>query len=1153
MKKLITRALMAILLAFTLLFGGSLLTPSTSSNLLLEHAYADEETETTPVDDPEPESETEATDDNTPKSPDNPENPDDADDSDNPEDPKANGGPGTLEETNSCREQTGSLSWLICPGASVISKAVDGIYGAISKMLIVAPLSFEEDSPIYVIWQYARDLTNIVFVIFILVVILSQLTGIGLNNYGIKRVLPRIIIAVILVNLSFLICAIGVDASNILGYNLQGFFDGIQQHVLDNATISPEIANISMGDLLQVVLSGGVIGGVVISALGGGGYIFFMLLTILIGALVAVIAGLITISARHAVIALLIMISPLAFVAYLLPNTEKWFTKWKDLLFRMLIFFPAFSFLFGASQLVGWVLISSATESFGLILGIAVQIFPLFFSWSLMKMSGTVLGRLNEGVRKVAAPMQRGLSGWSLSHAENRRQNYIGQNNSAGAHLRRYLDGRRELRDLDTKNAIEIRHGQATEYAFKTASSNRGLDQNGNMVWDEHANRYTRTAKRASTYGTRARTAQSSYATTLASYGNKFATNPTDTEINAAGTFAGSNSMAQQYLAANQAEADQKELLDLYLKSYNDKGSYQFNRLYANAAGALGHTGQSSIIGQVIRASSEIEMRRRRDADIIDHKFIINKRGYRAMTLDKASTNDDGYELDENGFVIEDDNFDLLPGKVHREWPDYIAEHKVTKKIISKEQYNSLSSGERANYTKVRYLDVTDDNGNAVATIYEDDAGYMKELLRDTINIGDPINARYATTIGVAHADDDQTGILRRYHSTISTALNDSKYKEHNAAYTAMLTQHLNNGYVTTVPQYYIAALQSLNAAAKAGQINVSDAYAINMWNKQLCSLDEELFRQKFPDVVTVDANGNQITAFEHYFPDKEILNYLDINGLELPGLRLTTDNNGNQFWEKLKPSEVNRLSRDEQLDLRKNFLKHDILADTANKLIDSTYRGMSPKILEEQKLPTRNALLSIIETIGELNNQNFDQSIPFDQRLKANTNLLDVKNPSNAFTELINFYKKAVADDEAASRPGDADSTDTPSTHPGIDKVINRKVQADAINDGKDYRNDHQHILEYINDLTTGGAGYDSVAQSVIDKFDETESLVDLRKACRDIIEQHRFNQEPTSHEEAEYINANFDQLETERIDTMIQEIYELVDLYHHYDPEDN
>ena len=60
-----------------------------------------------------------------------------------------------------------------------------------------------------------------------LAIIISQLTGFGISNYGIKKMLPRLIIAAILVNLSIYICQIAVDLSNILGYGLRAGLGGI--------------------------------------------------------------------------------------------------------------------------------------------------------------------------------------------------------------------------------------------------------------------------------------------------------------------------------------------------------------------------------------------------------------------------------------------------------------------------------------------------------------------------------------------------------------------------------------------------------------------------------------------------------------------------------------------------------------------------------------------------------------------------------------------------------------------------------------------------------------------------------------------------------------------------------------------------------------
>ncbi len=327
------------------------------------------------------------------------------------------------EQKQTCYDQVGAIGWIVCPSTGAIAKAIDAIYSIIQNLLAVKPISSDSKSPIHLVWEYGRNISNIVFVIFILVVIYSQLTGIGLSNYGIKKTLPRIIIAAILVNLSFVICQLAVDVSNIAGVSLRGFFTSIEESAIAGGALDGAI-KVTWVDLVTAIAGGGTLAGIAITATGGIVAFIWMLIPAVLGAIISIVVGLITIAARQAVVALLIMISPLAFVAYLLPNTEVYFDKWRKMLIQMLVFYPMFSLLFGASELAGWAIISSADSAFGIILGMAVQVFPLIFSWSLMKMSGTVLGSLSNRLQGLTSGLQGSLRGWSNEHRNLARSEY---------------------------------------------------------------------------------------------------------------------------------------------------------------------------------------------------------------------------------------------------------------------------------------------------------------------------------------------------------------------------------------------------------------------------------------------------------------------------------------------------------------------------------------------------------------------------------------------------------------------------------------------------------------------------------------------------------------------------------------------------------
>lgn len=387
---------------------------------------------------------------------------------------------------DSCQDSLGAIGWLVCPTTGKIAEAVDWLYEKIEDILVINPVSSEDGSPIYEVWKYCRGVTNIVFIIFLLIVIYSQITGVGISNYGVKKALPKLIIAAVLVNLSFLICSLAVDASNIIGSSLRGVFTSVEESVLATS----EMPDIGMPyTSIYTSLAGGTALAV------GAGFIAFetgaiwLLIPVVLGAIVAVASGLITIALRQAVVALLIMIAPLAIVAYILPNTEDLFKKWRKLLTKMLVFYPMFSLLFGASSLAGFAIIMSAKDGFGLILGAAVQVFPLFFSWSLMRMSGTFLGDINTRIRGLAAKPVAANREWANSHRQLARARTLSSEKgiyTPSRSLMRFMENRKvaraaelkELGDDINKRGLAYYRGQRySQFGKRKGQSNwRGME-----------------------------------------------------------------------------------------------------------------------------------------------------------------------------------------------------------------------------------------------------------------------------------------------------------------------------------------------------------------------------------------------------------------------------------------------------------------------------------------------------------------------------------------------------------------------------------------------------------------------------------------------------------------------------------------------------
>ena len=355
---------------------------------------------------------------------------------------------GNESSYSSCTIQ--GIGWIICPITTFLADGMDNIFNIVKGFLVVQPASTTNtNNDLYIAWNVMRGIANIAFIIVFLIIIYSQLTNMGISNYGLKKLLPRLIIAAVLVNVSYIICALALDLSNILGYSLQDIFNTIRQNTF-NISNDTWANSDGMGwsAVTAFVLSGGAATiGVLIATGGTIAGAVYLLIPVLIGLILTILMVLLILAARQAIIVILIVIAPLAFVAYLLPNTEQWFKKWRELFMTMLVFFPAFSLAFGGAQLAGGIIIQNATSIIGIIFGLAVQVAPLIITPLLLKLSGGLLGRIAGMVNDPKKGLLDRTKAWSGDRAALHRQRGLRDNN-----LKWYNGARNIARALDNNN-----------------------------------------------------------------------------------------------------------------------------------------------------------------------------------------------------------------------------------------------------------------------------------------------------------------------------------------------------------------------------------------------------------------------------------------------------------------------------------------------------------------------------------------------------------------------------------------------------------------------------------------------------------------------------------------------------------------------------
>ena len=298
----------------------------------------------------------------------------------------------------------GAMQWILCPTMNNTAYTADWVDYITQDMLEIKADTY---TGLGSAWGAVRNIANIAMTVFLLIVIFSQVTGYGIDNYGIKKMLPRLVVMAIVINLSLYICQIAVDLSNILGTGLRDMFGGMVGSPSGGA-------NFVTGAIIGIFSSAGsaVSAGVSAAAIGAGGWgaVVIAIVVLVLVIIVALVILWLMIAARQIIVIFCIIISPLAFAAFILPNTQNLFKKWVELFKAALIIFPICGAVSGISAMI-----RSLADQGKFDLGIAgsmilmVLPFLVFFLLpSLLKQAISALGKLGGALTSVGNTVRSG-------------------------------------------------------------------------------------------------------------------------------------------------------------------------------------------------------------------------------------------------------------------------------------------------------------------------------------------------------------------------------------------------------------------------------------------------------------------------------------------------------------------------------------------------------------------------------------------------------------------------------------------------------------------------------------------------------------------------------------------------------------------------
>lgn len=301
----------------------------------------------------------------------------------------------------SCESEGGGLGWILCSVLGLLDNVISYMDDQINSLLRV-PDPYLQDPGIQNAWRRIRNIAYIILIPIMLVMVISTALGFEfVSAYTVKRALPRLFAAVLFITLSYPLCVFLITLTNNVGGGIFGLItSGVNG--ADTITVSelfhPDGQNLGAGFLV------GVAGGAAILAAGSIGILFSYALVAFVGILI----GFIALAFRQFLIIGLLLLAPIAILAWIFPGNDKLWKLWWGSFSKLLMLFPIIMILIASGRSFAAIIQEVAEQpgdagfqgAVATLLKLIAYVGPYFFIPATFKFAGgifaTVSGMAND-------------------------------------------------------------------------------------------------------------------------------------------------------------------------------------------------------------------------------------------------------------------------------------------------------------------------------------------------------------------------------------------------------------------------------------------------------------------------------------------------------------------------------------------------------------------------------------------------------------------------------------------------------------------------------------------------------------------------------------------------------------------------------------
>lgn len=326
--------------------------------------------------------------------------------------------------------QDTGMRWLACSMFWATSGILDTLNSMISD-LMYTPINDIFNADFKKVADKFRLFGMAIIVIAGLVMIIAQATGSDLvDAYTVRKVMPRLVFALVGVGLCWPILKFFVGFINDMGLLIGNFIGNLGSASWDSSKF--DIGN-AIGGSTMVTMGAIAVAYHVVTAMNAGA-----ILSLMATGVMALLIAVSVLAIRQLVIVVLILLAPLAIGASVLPGTDKLWKFWKNTLITTLALFPVIMLFIKSGEFLARVAGNMPGDNMAL-LAILAMYAPYFLIPFAFKMVGGLMGNIFQIANDKSKGAFDRLKNYRANVAKRRKEDMIAGRLDAGPKLKRQM------------------------------------------------------------------------------------------------------------------------------------------------------------------------------------------------------------------------------------------------------------------------------------------------------------------------------------------------------------------------------------------------------------------------------------------------------------------------------------------------------------------------------------------------------------------------------------------------------------------------------------------------------------------------------------------------------------------------------------------